>query len=228
MAPDKVYIRSMCALVRNIREPVNTLTHAAGALASITGLTVLVVISSLSASVWHIVSFSIFGATLVLMYTSSSLYHGLKVSPAVLSALRRIDHVMIFLLIAGSYTPFCLVSIRGGWGWSLLVTVWGLALTGSVVKGLNIRLPRWISTTIYLVMGWLCIIAVYPLVQNLRPAGLIWLAAGGLAYSTGAVVYAVKKPDPYPGVFGFHEIWHLFVLAGSACHFWAVFRYVMG
>lgn len=217
----------MCELNRIFREPVNTISHAAGALASLVGLTVLVALSAANASVWHVVSFSIFGSSLVLMYTSSSLYHGLNVSSSLLTIFRRIDHVMIYLLIAGSYTPFCLVPMRGGWGWSLFGVIWGLAAAGSVIKITGLHVPRWVSTLMYLVMGWLCLIAVYPLVRYLQPAGLSWLVAGGLFYSAGAVIYAVKKPDPFPGTFGFHEIWHLFVMAGSFCHFWSVFKYVM-
>ena len=105
--------------------------------------------------------------------------------------------------------------------------IWGIAAAGSVIKITGLSVPRWVSTLIYLIMGWLCIIAVYPLVRHLQPEGLFWLVAGGLFYSAGAVIYAVKKPDPFPAVFGFHEIWHLFVMAGSFCHFWAVFKYVM-
>ncbi|MFO7752766.1 MAG: hemolysin III family protein [Desulfobacteraceae bacterium] len=217
----------MCELNRILREPVNTVSHAAGAIASIAGLSVLVAMSAANASVWHVVSFSIFGSTLVLMYTSSSLYHGLKVSPSLLTIFRRIDHVMIYLLIAGSYTPFCLVPMRGAWGWSLFGVIWGLAAAGSVIKISGVNVPRWVSTLLYLLMGWLCITAVYPLATHLQPGGLAWLVSGGLFYSVGAVIYSVKKPNLVPGIFGFHEIWHLFVMAGSFCHFWAVFKYVM-
>ena len=199
----------------------------AGALASMAGLTVLIVFSAIRADAWHVVSFTIFGTTLFLMYTASSLYHGLKISKKVLRVFRQIDHIMIFWVIAGSYTPICLVPLRGPWGWSILGTIWGIAILGTGLKIFAMAVPRWFSTLIYLGMGWLCVVAIYPLVKILEPAGLFWLAAGGMFYSIGAVVYSIKKPDPFPTVFGFHEIWHLFVLLGSASHFWLVFKYFM-
>jgi hemolysin III len=208
------------------REPVNALSHMAGSLASIAGLTLMVVMAAIHADVWHVVSFAVFGTTLVFMYTTSFLYHGLNLSAKTLDLLRRIDHIMIFLVIAGSYTPLCLVPLRGPWGWSLFGTIWGVALAGIVLKLFWMNLPRWISTLIYLGMGWLCVVAVYPLTQILDPAPLAWLALGGLFYSIGAVVYTFKKPDPFPTVFGFHEIWHICVLLGSACHVWLVLGYL--
>ena len=209
------------------REPVNAISHMAGGLASIAALTLMVVFAAVKADAWHVVSFAVFGTTLVFMYTASFLYHGLRLSEKSLLVLRRIDHIMIFVVIAGSYTPLCLVPLRGPWGWSLFGTIWGIALVGTVLKVTRKDLPRWVSTGIYLGMGWLCVAAVYPLVQILKPAPLLWLALGGFFYSIGALVYSVKKPDPFPGVFGFHEIWHIFVLLGSACHFSLVFRYLM-
>lgn len=208
------------------REPVNALSHMAGSLASIVGLTLMIVMAAINADAWHVVSFAIFGTTLVFMYTASFLYHGLSLSAKTLAIFRRIDHIMIFMVIAGSYTPLCLVPLRGPWGWSLFGTIWGIAAVGIVLKLFWMNLPRWISTLIYLGMGWLCMVAVYPLVQILEPAPLAWLALGGLFYSIGAVVYTVKKPDPFPKVFGFHEIWHICVLLGSTCHFWLVFGYL--
>jgi hemolysin III len=209
------------------REPVNAISHMAGGLASIAALTLMVVFAAVKADAWHVVSFAVFGTTLVFMYTASFLYHGLRLSEKGLRVLRRIDHIMIFLLIAGSYTPLCLVPLRGPWGWSLFGTIWGIALAGTLLKVCIKDFPRWVSTGIYVGMGWLCVAAVYPLVQILELAPLLWLALGGFFYSFGALVYSVKKPDPFPGVFGFHEIWHIFVLLGSACHFWLVFRYLM-
>ncbi len=209
------------------REPVNTITHMAGALFSIAALTLMVVSAAVNAGTWHVVSFAIFGTTLILMYTSSTLYHALRISPKGLRILRQVDHVMIFLLIAGSYTPICLIPLRGPWGWSIFGTVWGIAGIGIFLKVFAMNVPRWISTLIYLIMGWLCVAAIYPLFVALDSESLFWLALGGLSYSTGAIVYAVKKPDPFPGIFGFHELWHLFVLFGSFCHFWLVFNYLV-
>ena len=213
--------------VLSIREPVNAITHFAGTLASIAGLVLLIVFSSLKTDAWHIVSFTIFGASLVMMYTSSTLYHALKLSEKGTLWMRRIDHIMIFIVIAGTYTPLCLVPLRGAWGWTIFGIVWAMAVIGMILKIFSMNIPRWISTGIYLVMGWMCIFAVYPLVMTLNMTCLMWLALGGLFYTAGAVIYAVKKPDPWPKVFGFHEIWHLFVLAGSFCHFWVVFRFLM-
>lgn len=217
----------MRTLEKIFREPVNAISHMAGALGSIAGLTLMVVFAALRADVWHVVSFAVFGSTLIMMYTSSFLYHGLNISEKSLLVLRRIDHIMIFMLIAGSYTPLCLVPLRGPWGWSLFGTVWGLALVGIFLKMFFMGAPRWVSTMIYLVMGWLCIVAVYPLVKTLAPISLFWLALGGVFYSVGAVIYATKRPDPLPGILGFHEIWHIFVVLGSFCHFWLSFRHLM-
>ncbi|MCF6247625.1 MAG: hemolysin III family protein [Desulfobacula sp.] len=217
----------MFTFAKIFREPVNAISHMAGALVSIVGLTLLVVFAAIKADTWHVVSFSIFGTTLILMYTSSFLYHAVKVSDRALKIFRRVDHVMIFMLIAGSYTPICLIPLRGPWGWSIFGTVWGIALIGTGIKIWVPNVPRWISTFIYLIMGWICVIAIYPLVKNLPPESLVWLGLGGLFYSVGAVVYALERPNPFPGFFGFHEIWHLFVMSGSACHFWLVFKYLM-
>lgn len=209
------------------REPVNAISHGAGAVGSVAALTLMVVFAATHAGVWHVVSFSIFGATLILMYTSSFLYHALNISEKALAMFRRIDHIMIFMVIAGSYTPLCLVPLRGPWGWSLFGTVWGIAVAGIFLKIFFMGAPRWISTVIYLCMGWLCVVAIYPLVKTLEPMALFWLALGGVSYSVGAVIYALKKPDLFPGVFGFHEIWHCLVILGSACHFWLSFQYLM-
>lgn len=214
-------------IVTLFREPVNAISHMAGSLASIAGLTVMVVYAAIRADAWHVVSFAVFGTSLILMYTASCLYHGLHLSENGLRVFRRIDHMMIFVVIAGSYTPICLVPLRGPWGWGLLGTIWGVAGAGIGLKLCCMTLPRWVSTVLYLGMGWLCLVAVYPLVTTLPAAPLVWLGLGGVFYSGGAVVYAVKKPDPFPGVFGFHEIWHICVLLGSACHFWLVFGHLM-
>ena len=205
----------------------NAVSHGVGALGSVVALTLMVVYALVRAEIWHVISFGIFGSTLILMYTSSFLYHALKIPDKALLVFRRIDHIMIFMVIAGSYTPLCLVPLRGAWGWSLFGTVWGIAVAGIFLKIFFMGAPRWISTLIYLSMGWLCVVAIYPLVKTLTPMALFWMTAGGLFYSVGAVVYALKKPDPLPGVFGFHEIWHCFVIFGSASHFWLSFNHLI-
>ena len=133
---------------------------------------------------------------------------------------------MIFFYIAATYTPICLISLRGPWGWSLFGVAWGLALSGIIMKVFWMNAPRWLSTGIYLAMGWLVMIGIYPLYLALPGAALFWLVAGGLAYSAGAVIYALKWPDPFPKRLGFHEIFHLFVIGGSACHFVVMYCYV--
>ncbi|RJQ10172.1 MAG: hemolysin III family protein [Bacillota bacterium] len=205
-----------------LRNPASAVTHFLGALLSAVGLGFLIQRAVAAGTVWHLVSFPIFGTGLLLLYTASTLYHSLRLPPESVKALRRIDHIMVFVLIASTYTPFCLVPLRGPWGWSLFGTAWGLAAAGAVLKLVWLEAPRWLSTGFYVAMGWLVIIAVYPLAKTVTPAGLAWLAAGGFLYTTGAVCYATKWPDPWPGRFGFHEIWHLFVIGGSLSHFAAV------
>jgi hemolysin III len=175
---------------------------------------------------WRVVAFSLYGASLILLYSTSSIYHWLEVSPPREEWLRRIDHVAIYLLIAGTYTPICLVTLRGAWGWSLFGIVWGMAISGTVMKLFFRELPRSVYTALYVGMGWLAVVAVVPLVRAFPVAGLAWMLAGGLAYTAGAVVYAVRRPDPFPRVFGFHEIFHVMVLAGSVAHFVFLLRYV--
>lgn len=210
-----------------IKDPFSGFSHLLGALFSIAGLVVLVTMASYKATPWHIVSFSIYGSSMVLLYFSSAFYHLLHLSEKNERVLKTIDHIMIYMLIAGTYTPFCLVPLRGGWGWSIFGIVWGLAFMGIFFKLFFIHAPRWISTAIYLFMGWICIIAIYPMINTIPAGGMIWLATGGIMYSVGAVIYALKKPDPWPDVFGFHDIWHLFVMAGSFSHFITMYKYIM-
>lgn len=205
-----------------IKDPISGLTHLAGALLGVWGLVFLLQRSIDSGTAMHIVAFSIFGGTLVLLYLSSALYHLLIVSERAALVLRKLDHSMIFVFIAGCYTPFCLVSLDRFWGWTLLTSVWVAAFAGLFVKLYWIHAPRWISTGLYLLMGWAAILIINPLSRALSPQGLTWLVAAGLCYTVGAVVYVIKRPDPFPQLFGFHEIWHLFVLAGSTCHFLSV------
>lgn len=201
-------------------EVANGVTHGVGALASLAGLTVLATLSVLRGTAWHVVGCSIFGATLVVLYAASTLYHSIPGARAK-AVLRTFDHCAIFLLIAGTYTPFTLVNLRGPWGWSLLGVVWGAAIGGvvlTVVAG-----GRWpvLSVGLYVVMGWSVVVAVKPMLGAVAPGGLILLAAGGVCYTVGIVFYAWRRL-PYG-----HALWHLFVLAGSACHFFAVLMYVI-
>lgn len=214
-------------MIARVREPVSGFTHMAGALLSVAGLVVLVCFAAINATAWHVVAFSIFGASLVLLYTASTLYHLLPVSAHGTAILRRIDHMMIYILIAGTYTPVCLIPLRGAWGWSLLSGVWAIAIVGIILKGFWMNAPRWLSTLFYMGMGWLVVIAFWPLINSI-PLGAVWyLVTGGLMYTVGAVIYATKWPRIASKLFGFHEIFHLFVMAGSLCHFWFMLRYIL-
>jgi hemolysin III len=204
------------------REPVSGLTHLAGALFAIVALCILSVQATLHGSIWHIVSFSVFGTTMLLMFASSAVYHLSYGSEQWIAWLKRIDHIAIFLLIAGTYTPVCLVPLHGTTGWWLLGTVWLLALLGVALKLFWITAPRWLSTLVYIAMGWLIMVAAQPAIERIPTGALIWMACGGGFYTIGAVIYACKWPNPWPDTFGFHEIWHLFVIAGVFCHFWAI------
>ncbi len=210
-----------------VKDPISSLTHFIGAIMSIVGLVLLIYNSVFKATTWHIVTFSIFGASLILLYTASSVYHGLNISEKINKILRKVDHMMIFVLIAGTYTPICLIPLRGPWGWSLFGSIWGLALVGIVIKLFYNNIPRWVSTIIYILMGWLVIIAIYPLVKTVPFPAILWLTSGGIIYTLGAVIYGLKWPKFSSKVIGFHEIFHLFVMAGSFCHYWMMYRYVI-
>ena len=215
-------------LYRYLREPVNSLTHFAGILLSVAGLILLLALSA--GDPWRVTSFAIYGVTLITLYTASTLLHALKVKPHIENGLRIFDHAAIFGLIAGTYTPITLVTLQANhaaWGWAVFGVVWGFALLGIIFKIAWITAPRWLSVGLYLLMGWISVVAIVPIVQAMPFGGVIWMALGGLFYSVGAVIYARKKPDFFPNVFGYHELWHLFVLAGSICHFVMMLKYVL-
>lgn len=200
-------------------ERFNSITHLVGAALAIAGAAVLVTLAAGLGDPWKIVSFSIYGAALVALYVFSTLYH--SIWGRAKHVLQKIDHCMIYLLIAGSYTPFALVSLRGAWGWSLLGAVWTLAILGIVQEIWIAKGARVLSLVIYLVMGWLALVAISPLWLALQPAGFAWLAAGGLLYTVGILFYAMDGKWRHG-----HGIWHLFVLGGSACHFFTVLLHV--
>jgi hemolysin III len=210
-----------------VKDPVSGFSHLVGAILSAIGLYYLVRYAAANGTVWHIVSFSIFGTSLILLYTASTLYHLLVVSERGSVILRKIDHMMIYVLIAGTYTPMCLIPLRGSWGWSILISIWGIAMVGIILKILWFNAPRWLYTLFYLVMGWLIVIAFAPLVRTMPIGAILWLVAGGLLYTVGAIIYGTKWPRLKSKVFGFHEVFHLFVLYGSFCHFWMMFKYVL-
>jgi hemolysin III len=201
-------------------EKFNAVTHLVGAVLALAGAVFLVVIAAIGGDPWKVVGIAVYGTTLVSLYSFSGLYHSLHGRPK--NVLRKLDHQSIYLLIAGSYTPFCLVTLRGPWGWSLLGIVWGLALLGGLQEFRPRNGPRILSVVIYVAMGWVAIVAWVPLQQALGPAGFAWLAAGGLFYTVGIVFFALDTRLAHA-----HGVWHLFVLAGSACHFYAILRYVL-
>ncbi|MTI82034.1 MAG: hemolysin III family protein [Firmicutes bacterium] len=210
-----------------VKDPFSGLSHLVGALLSIVGLVLLIYNAVKYGGVSHIVSFSIFGTSLILLYAASSLYHLLPLSQKGRSVLRRIDHMMIYVLIAGTYTPVCLIALKGAWGYSLLVGVWALAIVGILLKIFWMGAPRWFSTLLYVLMGWLIAIAFWPILQTVPTAGVVWMVMGGVFYTIGAVFYGFKwPPNIIPGWFGFHEIFHVFVMAGSFSHFWLMQRYI--
>ena len=200
-------------------EIANSITHGAALLFSIAALPILVLTAVGQRDPWQLMGGVIFGVTLILLYFTSTLYHVLPDCNAK-RVMRVLDHSAIFFLIAGTYTPFTLGVLRGPWGWSLLGTIWALALSGVVAKVmLRFRFPR-LSTALYIAMGWLVIVAIHPLVTRISPAGLAWLVAGGVSYTAGVAFYATDARLRYG-----HALWHLFVIMGSVCHFVAVLRY---
>lgn len=199
-----------------IREPFNGASHLLGLLLASAGTALLLQMAS---GPWQVAAFSIYGATLILLYATSTLYHMLPVSERPLRVLRTLDHIAIYFLIAGTYTPIALITLHSPLGWALLAAVWAIAVAGIPFKLFFLDAPVWLSTGTYLAMGYLALVAVVPLAQAVTIGGLLWLIAGGVAYTIGAVIYTRQRPDPLPGRFGHHEIWHLLVLTGSACHF---------
>lgn len=215
-----------------VKDPVSGFSHLIGAVLSIAGLVLLIIFSAkFGEGAWDVVSFTIFGTGLLLLYTFSSLYHLLNVGETATRVFRKFDHIMIFILIASSYTPICLGPLRGAWGWSIFGVVWGLAIIGTILTAVWISAPRWLTTSIYLAMGWTVIIAVYPMITIFSSlnalSSLLWLLAGGIFYTIGAIIYGLKWPPLNNKYFGFHEIFHIFVMLGSLCHFWFIFHYLL-
>ena len=200
-------------------ERFNAYTHLAGALLALAGAVVLIVLGAMKQDVWKIVSFAIYGASLVMLYSASTLYHSTR--GRLKAFFRKLDHTAIYLLIAGSYTPFTLVTLRGPWGWWLFGVIWALALLGILQEFWLGKRTRVLSLIIYVLMGWIALVAVMPLVDTLSLAGFAWLAAGGLAYTAGIVFYVFDEKYAH-----WHGIWHLFVVAGSALHYIAILLYV--
>lgn len=201
-------------------ERFNAWTHLVGAVLALAGASVLIVMAALIGDPWKIVGVSVFGASLVLLYCASTLYHSLRGRAK--NVLRKLDHLSIYLLIAGTYTPFCLVTLRGPWGWSLLGVVWGLAVIGMLQEIKPRSDARIMSLVIYAVMGWVVVVALKPLLANMEMAGFLWLAAGGLLYTIGIIFYVFDSRFKH-----WHGIWHLFVVGGSLAHYVTIAFYVL-
>jgi hemolysin III len=211
-------------MMRKFREPVSGLTHAGAAVAAMGGLFLLLIVGW--GQLGKTVTLAVYGISLVLMFAASATYHLAKASPTALAVLRRIDHTAIYLLIAGTYTPYCYIWFTGFWRWGMLAIVWSLALIGIVVKLWTVNAPRWLSAGLYVAMGWLCLIGGPQILASVPPQALFWLALGGVIYTLGAVVYVTKTMNFYPGVFGFHEVWHIFVMLGALAHYIGMLFYV--
>lgn len=201
-------------------ERFNAITHTVGAVLALAGSVALIVVAARDGDPWKLLSVAVYGATLVLLYSFSALYHSLRGRAK--NILRELDHHSIYLLIAGTYTPFCLITLSGPWGWSLFGVVWGLAALGSLQELWFKQGARILSVVIYVVMGWVALVAIVQLFHALGPAGFAWLVAGGLFYTAGIVFYALDTRMRHA-----HGIWHLFVLAGSAAHYVAILKYVL-
>jgi hemolysin III len=199
-----------------IREPINAWSHLIGLVLAAAGTVALLRMARSGAQV---AAFAVYGGSLILLYAASTVYHTLPLPEHRLRPLRTLDHIAIYFLIAGTYTPLALITLHGALGWSILAVAWAIAVAGIPFKILWLDAPVWLSTAIYLAMGYMALLAAAPLAQAVSLGGLAWLAGGGLAYTVGAVIFAMERPDPIPGVFGHHEIWHLLVLVGSGCHF---------
>ncbi len=207
------------------REPASGFSHLAGALLSVAGLILLLYVAITNRDVWQIVSFSIFGASMILLYSASATYHLVNASERAVRILQKIDHSMIFVLIAGTYTPICLTLLRGRLGYLLLALIWSCAAAGIVMKMFFFDIPRFLYTGVYLIMGWIAVFVIVPLYRAGGPLPLIWLLAGGLFYTAGGIIYALKKPNILPGWLGFHELFHLFVILGSTAHYVMILRF---
>ena len=208
-----------------IREPGSALTHFIAMLLALCAAVPLLVRAAVHSGVKSLTAMTVFMISMVLLYAASTIYHSVNCSGRILRIFRKMDHMMIFILIAGTYTPVCLLTLPKPSGLMLLAAVWGIALVGIFIKGFWITCPKWFSSTIYIAMGWLCVLAMVPLVQTLPTAAFIWLVAGGVIYTIGGVIYALKLPlfNAKHQYFGSHEIFHVFVMAGSLCHYVTMF-----
>lgn len=207
-------------MLKKLREPVNSLTHWGGAILALIGLIALLIVGWSTPA--KVISLAIYGVSLIFLFSASATYHMVRVKDKALEIFRKIDHSAIYALIAGTYTPFCVNALTGYWKWGMLITIWSLAIIGITIKVFYLNSPRWLNTVIYVIMGWISVAAAGQMLAALPTWVFVWLIIGGVIYTVGAVVYAAKLFNFKPGVFGFHEVWHIFVLLAAIAHFIAV------
>ena len=208
-------------------EIINTATHIVGSFFALFGTVLLIVSAAAEGKVWHVVSFAVYGVSLFILFVASSLHHGVNLSPRLNNLFRLFDYIAIFLLIAGTYTPLCLVVQRNQWGWTMFAVVWALTAVGITIKSLYPDLPRWVTNTFYIGIGWLGAILIFRSIPLIGGIGFALILVGGVVYTVGAMIFYFEKPNPVPGKFGFHEIWHLFVLTGAAMHYLFMYYIVL-
>jgi hemolysin III len=207
------------------REPASGFSHLVGAVLALVGLVILLYNGIKNRNIWQIVSFSVFGASAILLYSTSATYHLVKASDKVITTLRKLDHMMIFVLIAGTYTPICLILLRGKIGYYTLAILWSMTLLGIIFKLFFINAPRWLYTSIYLIMGWMALFIIIPIYKTAGIGAVLWLFIGGVFYTIGGVIYGLKKPNLIPKVLGFHEIFHIFIILGTVSHFFMIYLF---
>ncbi len=214
----------MNTLNLKLREPISAITHLAAAGISLLGLIALIYFG------WgdfqKIITFIIYGISLILMFSASGTYHMLIAKDSIILNLRKLDHSAIYLLIAGTYTPICMHFFNGFWQYGMLILIWSLAIIGIIIKLFVINAPRWITAGVYLLMGWLAIMGIQEILRTMPTAAILWMVIGGLFYTIGAIIYITKYFDFFPGKFGFHEVWHIFVILGAFSHFYLILRFI--
>ncbi len=214
----------MNTLNSKLREPISAITHLAAAGISLLGLIALIYFG------WgdfqKIITFIIYGISLILMFSASGTYHMLIAKDSIILNLRKLDHSAIYLLIAGTYTPICMHFFNGFWQYGMLILIWSLAIIGIIIKLFVINAPRWITAGVYLLMGWLAIMGIQEILRTMPTAAILWMVIGGLFYTIGAIIYITKYFDFIPGKLGFHEVWHIFVILGAFSHFYLILRFI--
>lgn len=213
---------------RTIREPGSAITHFIGMVLALCGAIPLLIRSAGNPNLSHQISLVVFITSMVLLYGASATYHSVNLSERANRIFRKIDHMMIFVLIAGTYTPICVIVLKGSVGYGLLALVWGIAIVGMIIKACWITCPKWFSSVIYIAMGWVCVLAFTQIFNTLSTAAFVWLLAGGIIYTVGGIIYALKLPffNSKHENFGSHEIFHLFVMGGSLCHYILMYQFV--